>query len=233
MCWMDKYARNQFLKLKDEYNISTFVETGTFRGASARFYSFHFKEVLGCDIDENYINISRQYTQDRNNVIIEKTTSRDFLRNFVAQYYRDKREDIVFMFLDAHFYNPVLMPNERWVVVDELKSLSNFKNCVICIHDFDCSGLGHCCYEGEPLGFPLILPYMHWVNPDFHYYVNEKKFSSMINEEEAKKLDEMILDENTIDTIQFANRTEVLRYRGYLYCTPTALDLSKYELRRA
>jgi hypothetical protein len=233
MCWLDKCAVNQFLTLKDEYNISTYLETGTFRGTNVRFYSFHFPEVIGCDIDDNYIKISRQYNEDRDNVRIEKIASRDFLRNFVAQYYRDKRTDIVFIFLDAHFYNAALMPNEKWVVKEELMALAGFENCVICIHDFDCSGLGHCCYGGEPLGFPLVLPWLNLVNPNFHYYVNDKSSASMVTPEEAVNLKGVVLDDNAMDTIKFANGTDILKYRGYLYCTPTELDLNRYNIRRA
>jgi len=233
MCWVDKYSVEQIVKLRDEYNISTFIETGTFRGQGARLYSFYFKNVLSCDINDDFLKISRSYNQDRNNVIIEKKSSPLFLSEFITEYYRQKRNDIIFIFLDAHFYDSSLMPNEKWVVINELKSLYGFRNCVICIHDFDGGGLGHCCYNGEHLGFPLVLPHLNMVNPNFHYYINTLPFVSAHNEESIKGVKEMIIDDMLIDTLKFVNEKEERKKRGILYCTPSILDLNKYNLRRA
>lgn len=233
MCWVDKYSVEQIIKLKNQYNISTFIETGTFRGQGTRMYSFHFDEVLSCDINDDFLKISRAYNKDRENVVISKESSSSFLSNFVTKYYKDKRDDIVFIFLDAHFYDASLTPNEKWVVVNELKSLYGFKNCVICIHDFDCSGFGHCCYDGEPLGFPLVLPHLKMINNDFNYYVNTSPFVSAHNSTTIMDVKEMVIDDLLIDTLKFVNEKEERKRRGILYCTPTPLDSRDYKIRKA
>tara|TARA_Y100000310_G_C20666217_1_gene807634 strand:- start:743 stop:1444 length:702 start_codon:yes stop_codon:yes gene_type:complete len=233
MCWLDKTSIEQMLKLRDKYNISTFVETGVFKGVNIRLHSFYWEEVMSCDIMDEYITIAEEYTNDRNNVIIQKKSSPDFLRDFIEEYNKEGRSDIVFIFLDAHFYDPNLPPDEKWVVVNELKALKGFKNCVICMHDFDCSGLGHCCYDGQPLGFPLVLSGLKEVNPSFYLYVNTKEYCDIHNEKTIYEVPELIVNKEVLDNVRYTNSCDRLRYRGILYCTPTELDLEEFRLRRA
>jgi len=233
MCWLDKAANEQIFKLKELYGMSTMLETGTFRGAGARYHSFHWKEVLTCEIVDEYIDIATAYTKDRDNVTIVKESSDVFIKNFIEQYRKDGRDDYVFMFLDAHFYDPDLPPEDRWVVSKELKALEGFDKCVVYIHDFDCSGLGHCCYEGQPLGFPVILNDVMNINPNFNLYVNSPEWCDIHTEDTIKDVKELIMDDLTLDSVRFCNSSERLRRRGILYCTPTPLDLDNFKLRRA
>jgi hypothetical protein len=233
MCWIDKNSVIQILKLKKEYNMDTFVETGTFKGVNTRFYSYYWENVLSCDIFEEYLSMAKNYNKDRNNVFIEKKSSGIFIKNFIKKYKEDNRNDIIFFFLDAHFYDPSLPKNKRWVIVDELKSLKGFKNCVLCLHDFDCSGLGHLCYDGQPLGFPLVVPYLNKINKDFYMYVNTKETCDVHNENTIKDVKEIIVDEEVLDNIKYANSCDRLTYRGILYCVPYELNLDNFELKRA
>ena len=233
MCWLDKKSLEQMLLLRDKYQMKDFVETGTFRGVNVRYHSFHWRSVFSCDIDIDYLYIARQYNKDRRNVFIENKSSPLFLKKFVTEYKKNHREDIVFFFLDAHFYDPDLPPEERWVVVNELKALKGFKNCVICIHDFDCSGLGHCCYDGRPLGFPLVLEHLKEINENFYFYVNDIYSCCVHSEESIRKVEELVVNELVVDTVRNANSNGRLRNRGILYCTPSELDLKKFVLRRA
>jgi len=231
MSWHDKQSIEQILKLKDKYKMSTFVETGVFKGVNVRLHSFYWDVVRSCDISKEHISIAKEYVSDRDNVFIEKSNSADFLRNFVDKYNRDGRSDIVFIYLDAHFYNSIV--SERWVVLKELASLKGFKNCVIVMHDFDCCGLGHLCYDGEHFGFPLILDSIRAVNPDIHMYVNTKDMCEIYDEETILERKELIINENVLDNVRFTNSCDRLKYRGILYCTPTELDLEVFNLRKA
>jgi hypothetical protein len=233
MCWVDKKSIDQMMKLKEEYNISQFIETGVFKGVNVRLHSFHWDKVISCDISDEYIAIAKDYTKDRDNIFIEKMSSPDFLKKFIKEYKGDNRDDIVFIFLDAHFYDPDLPPEEKWVVVNEIKALEGFDNCVICLHDFDCSGLGHCCYNGQPLGFPLVLPGLLKINSNFNFYVNTKDACDIHNEESILQVSELIVDEEVLDNIRYSNSCERLKYRGLLYCTPEPLDLKGFDIRRA
>jgi len=64
MVWIDRLATKQFLKLRDEFNIKTFIETGTFNGVNVKFYAQHFKEVLSCEVVGSAINNAMQRTKD-------------------------------------------------------------------------------------------------------------------------------------------------------------------------
>lgn len=227
--WFDKKAVEQTLKLRDEFDISTYVETGVFRGINLRFWSYYFKEVWGCDISEDYLKTARSKVADRKNVRLFKESSPFFLKRFVNKYDYNKRQDTVFIYLDAHFYDPKLPKSEKWVVKNELKALEGFKNCVIAIHDFDCAGLGHLVYDGEPLNFELIENELSKVNPDFHYYTNTREFCEVHTKQSIEGVLGLVPDEETLETIDY-HSTDRLKYRGILYCVPKELDLRRYEL---
>lgn len=233
MCWLDKNSIKQMLKLKKEYEISQFIETGVFKGINIRLHSFHWDKVISCDIVDEYIDIAKKYTKDRDNVVIEKSSSPAFLRNFVKEYRKQDRDDYVFIFLDAHFYDKYLSVGDKWVVVKELEALEGFDKCIICLHDFDCSGLGHCCYEGQPLGFPLVFPNLMKVNFNFYYYVNNLENCDIHDEISILEVPELIINDEVMDNIRYSNSCDRLKYRGLLYCTPTPLDLDKFDFRRA
>ncbi len=231
MCWLDKKSIEQMLKIRDDFDISTFVETGTFKGINAKFHAQNFKEVLTCDIIDEYLRVATKRLEPYKNVFVYKQSSPDFLKLFIQKYNEQGRKDIVFMFLDAHFYDPSLPPDEKWVVINELKALKGFKNCVICIHDFDCEGLGHCVYDGESLGWPLIKNDLMKVNTDFSLYTNTKEFCQIYDEKTIANVPGIALDADTLDNIRYAYSAERLTYRGILYCTPRKLDLNNFQLK--
>ncbi|MDP2755917.1 MAG: hypothetical protein Q8P40_16260 [Nitrospirota bacterium] len=226
--WFDKKAVEQTLKLKEEIDISTYVETGVFRGINIRFWSYYFKEVWGCDISEEYLKIAKSKVQDRN-VLLLKIDSPTFLKSITNTYNKMRREDTLFIYLDAHFYDPKLPANEKWVVKNELKALEGFRNCAIAIHDFDCNGLGHLVYDGEHLNFELIKDELSKVNPDFRFYTNTREFCEVHTRESIKGVIGLVEDEETLETIDY-HSTDRLKYRGILYCVPRELDLRRYQL---
>lgn len=229
MSWIDKKSVEQILKLRDTFSISTFLETGTFMGINARFHSYNFKEVLSCDINEEYLKIAKEKTKSLSNVFLYRKSSPRFLTDFIEDYKEKERKDIVFIYLDAHFYDSSLPKKDKWVVKNELKALRDFNNCVICIHDFD-NGLGHIVYDGEHLGLPLIKKDLMKVNPGFSLYTNDLvSCDTITNPAEIKGL---YADFETLDGIQFAHSTPRLTYRGILYCTPKKLDIKKFDLRK-
>ncbi|KKN87063.1 hypothetical protein LCGC14_0263330 [marine sediment metagenome] len=229
MSWTDKIATEEILKLRDEFNINTAVETGTFRGTNTELYAHHFREVLSIDVDEAYFEPAGGKLRKYQNVQVFKQSSDSFLLAFTANYLMHKRDDIIFFYLDAHFYDPKLPPEDKWVVVKELKALKGFGNCVICIHDFDCQGLGHLVYGGEHLGWNVVGEHITKVNLDFHYYTNTREWCDIYNEETVKELP-ITIDEYVIDNLKYANSSDEKRYRGILYAVPAKLDLNKFRV---
>ena len=106
MAWADGISTEQFLKLRDEFNIKTFIETGTFKGVNAKFYSQYWDEVITCEIDEKYFRISEVRLSGCSNVTLLNQSSSYCLRDFCKSYKKQKRTDTVFFYLDAHFYDP-------------------------------------------------------------------------------------------------------------------------------
>lgn len=229
MSWTDRIATEEILKLRDKFSIKTFIETGTFKGVNAKFQANNFKEVLSCDKNEGYVKIAKNCIKDCGNVQLYLNESDEFLRYFVDMYHRHKRTDIVFIYLDAHFYNP---KENKWVVVNELKALKGFTNCVLCIHDFDCEGLGHLVYDGEPLGWAAVKDDIAKVNQDFFYYTNKQEWCDIYNEKTIGGVRGITLDEDTIDTLRYANSSDEKRYRGFLYAVPNELDLRVFRLKK-
>ena len=92
--WFDQCAIEQTLKLRDHFKISTFIETGTFRGINTLFHSYRFKQVYGVEIDEFYAQMARHRARSRENIVIFHMSSNDFLTKFIS-YYKEK----------LHFWN--------------------------------------------------------------------------------------------------------------------------------
>ena len=229
MSWTDKIALEEILKLRDEFNIETAIETGTWRGTNTELYARHFKDVYSIDIDTDALAIASSKLKSYPNVKLVNMPSWEALSLLKASYNFKMRKDIVFFYLDAHFFDPKLPPEDKWVVVKELKALKDFPNCVICIHDFDNGELGHLVYNDEHLGWNVVGEHITQINPKFWYYTNTKEWCKIYNEETISELP-ITVDEYVIDNIRFANSSDVKKYRGILYAVPQRLDTTKYRL---
>jgi len=134
-------------KLKADFDLRNFVETGTYDGETALFMSLLFDKVFTCDV----IDWKRRpeiYFAD--NLIYETKNSPDFLRAHLPQI----RKQSMF-FLDAHW-------GAYWPLQDEMAII--FKECekpLIVIDDFD-AGNGLCFdqYEDRKLDLNYIAPTM-------------------------------------------------------------------------
>lgn len=233
MWWYDQTATEIGEKLRDEFGIKTFVETGTYRGINLKFWSYRFNFVFGVETDrETYWQTSRKI-DDRPNVELICKDSSGFLSEFVANYYQDNRTDIVLIYLDAHFYRQgeKKTKEDRWVVLRELKALEGFKNCVLVIHDFNYEGLYGLVYDSEPLNFALVRDELAKINPDFFYYQNIREQCNPHTEDSIVNVEGIDPDNATIETIHYHARADRLKYRGILYCTPNPLDLERFKLR--
>jgi hypothetical protein len=229
MSWTDKIAIEQILKLRDAFNVTTFIETGTFRGVNAELYAHHFGKVLTCESNPEYVAIARERLKRFENVTVYPVESAVFLRS-IREYI--SANEIPILYLDAHFYDPSLPKERKWIVVQELRALRGFHNCIICIHDFACEGLGHLCYDGEHLDWSVVRHAITGVNPEFHYYTNAREWCDIYDEDTICELP-ITVDEGVIDNLRYANSADEKRYRGILYAVPRKLDLRKCKLKEA
>ncbi len=229
MSWTDQMAIEQILKLKKEFKINTAIATGTYKGNDVMLYAQYFNEVYSMDVSDEYLTIARERLKGYDNIVIGRMPSDEFLRGFKCAYDICDSDDVIYFYLDAHFYNPKAKPEDRWVVVKELQALEDFPNCVIAIHDFDNGELGHLIYDGEHMGWNVVGEYIQKVNPNFYYYTNTKGYCDIYNEETIKQ-SSILVDEHTLDNLHYANSSDIKKYRGILYAVPRELDLNKYEL---
>ena len=229
MSWTDKKALDQIKKFRDYHDISIFIETGAFRGVNAAVHANNFKTVITCEKVEEYYWQAKRKLFDYTNVFITLESSPSFLFKLRSLI----RSTPVFIYLDAHFYDPTLPKSDRWVVLKELAALQGTTP-IIAIHDFDCSGLGHLTYDDQPLNFELVKEFLYRVNPMFNYYVNTKKGCDPITKERvlAGEIPNLTLDPDTEDNIEYMWSNETKTYRGILYCTPAELDITKFELTK-
>jgi len=225
MSWTDKIAIETIKQLRDEFNIHYFIETGTYKGINSLVQSKNFDYVFTCENNDEYFKIAEEKLKNNINVYIYKANSPDFLKMTKERIERLKNDGIIFIYLDAHFYNVNLPKDKHFVVIDELKALSNFKNCIIAIHDFWNNNFSGITYDGIKLDFNLLKKYLFNVNPNFKYYTNTK--CDIYTEETLK---EIVDDVDATDNIKYAWSKPEKTQRGILYCVPKEIDVSKYNL---
>jgi len=220
MSWTDKGIVKQILKIRDQFKIKEFIETGTFKGVNARFYSQHFEYVQSCESNPEYYKIALEKIKNTKNITLWNMKSKGFLHMFREMYRADNRSDIVFIYLDAHFYDESLPFEKRFVVVEELKELRGFRNCVIAIHDFD-NGLGHITYDNIPLGWAIVGDLLKKVNPDFKFYTNSYSTCDIIRKPED--LEGVPNDDDVRENLEYVWSNPDKAFRGILYAVPGEL----------
>mgnify|MGYP001562927787 CR=1 FL=1 len=215
--WTDKTARKTIIKLQQDFSIQTVIETGTYKGANAEWLRSVFPFVYTVEINLDYCKIAedRLIHSGFTNWQIVHDDSPSFLSQMV------KNNGFYFFYLDAHFYDP--SRKQKWVVIDELKALEGFGDCIIAIHDFDNGVFDHLIYDGEHLGWNVVHEHIRNVNPNFFYYTNTE--CDIYTEETIEGL---TVDETILDNLR---RYKGKDKRGILYAVPRELDLSKYKLR--
>lgn len=233
--WTDKVAVQTTLQLKELFGIDEFVETGTYTGVNLKFYANKFSRVKSCELNKVPLETALARTKQFTNVRIFNMTSPKFLKQYVKDSRTLGAEQPVFIYLDAHFYDPTLPKNKRFVVLDELRALKNFRNCLIAIHDFDNGKFGHITYDGQPLNLELVKDGLLKVNPNFKFYTNTECDIVEPGEIKKGKIDGLDWDEEMESTLKFVWSKPQKTYRGILYVIPIELtqeQLIKFKLEK-
>jgi hypothetical protein len=227
--WTDKNSLRNINQLKEDFGIKTFVETGTFRGVNAKVQSFNFDSVITCELLPDYYLLGLSRLSGVTNVVPVCMSSPFFLKSFI----KIAKSPNIF-YLDAHFYDASLPKEKRFLIKEELKSLSGCKDSIIVIHDFDNGELGCLEYDGIKMGMNVVGGLLKEVNPNFYYYTNKKEHCDIITKEDVIKGSILGVDndEYVLDTVKFIWSNPIKTYRGFLYCVPRELNLLNYNLRR-
>ncbi|MCH7534198.1 MAG: hypothetical protein IH948_00330 [Bacteroidetes bacterium] len=221
MSWTDKASVEHIKQLRDIFKVKTFIETGTFKGINAKLHSNNFNEVLSVERIKKYYDIAKQRLKIEN-VHLFNMDSAEFLKDFVNRYKRENRNDYVIIYLDAHFYDFTEQSGlSQFTILNELRALKDFKNCIIVIHDFD-NNLGHITYDDISLNFDLLKNDLKKIN-SFNYYTNELNSCDIVTKQEVidGELDGLEPDMDTLGNLDYTWSSPRLTYRGFLYCVPS------------
>ena len=166
----DYFVKEEFLKIKEKYDVKNVVETGTCLGSSTIFFTENFENVHSIEINSEYLNIAKE-------------------RNPKANYYLGS-SDIVLpsiisslvgktvFFLDAHWEKHCPLLNE----LDCIASMT--EKPIIVIHDFFVpnSNLGYDTYYGQAFDFQWIKEKLDSIygRENYEYFYNSDEKSTEV-----------------------------------------------------
>ena len=169
----DTFACEEFLKIRDNYNINTIVELGSCVFGSTKWFSKEFKNVITIEINEEFRNIGLERTKDCTNIESLLGNTVELLPSCL-----EKCNDETIIFIDSHWQTLPLF--------DELKIIkeSGIKPCIV-VHDCLVPGqpnLGYDSYEGVDISYETMKPYLDAIygKGDYHYYYNTDETSTEV-----------------------------------------------------
>jgi len=168
----DYFVAEQFLFMKEKYNIKTAVELGTCLGSSAIWFAKNFEKVITIEISVGYASIANKRIIKENLENIQL-----YVGDTVAvlpEIIHDINDDSIF-FIDSHWGNECPMLKELQIIAKRgIKP-------VIVIHDFKVPNepaLGFDDIHGQPFEWAWIKPYIdaiYGVDGYLYYYNSNEK----------------------------------------------------------
>lgn len=185
----DRYIESRILELKEQYGITSAVETGTYLGATFAWLYNNFDKVYSCEINALYyqaacnliFNKTRESIKypglienppEMGEMIIANEDSSSFIKSIAS-----KLDDECMFFLDAHWY-------EHCPLLDELEMIAQqeLRPALIAIHDFKTNHptqLGYDSYNAQDFTLEWILPFVEKIyKNDWTYEYNEPDMAS-------------------------------------------------------
>lgn len=166
----DTYIEQEFIKLRDKYDIVIAIETGTCMGSTTLWLSDNFEKVYTIEIDAGYYQIAMAKFTNKDNITAICGSSPNVLNNLLNKF-----GNRTIYFLDAHW-------TSNCPLLAELKAISNAGlRPIIAIHDFKVPGssLGFDSYNNQPFTLDWIKPALAEIYNeadsnvnDYTYYYN-------------------------------------------------------------
>lgn len=159
----DNLLAAQVLRLRDKYNLSTFVELGTCLGSTTRWAAVNFEKVITIEINPSFAAIAEERFLGLRNIelIVGDTVE-------VLPYIINKIPKNSFVFIDSHWTdnNPLL---------EELHILQHIKPMVMAIHDFKVPDHPELSYDEYPAQ-NIVYEWNYIKNhiKDYSYFYHEK-----------------------------------------------------------
>lgn len=164
----DTFIQQEFLKLREKFNLNAVVETGTCLGSTTKWFAENFYQVYTIEVNAEFRNFAVKVFAEQNNIIsILGDSSKD-----LPSVVKGLNDDTIF-FLDAHWGNHCPLQQELDAIAEAIPPIKP----VIAIHDFVVPGhpeLGFDSINGQPFTFEWLKPYFDKIyggegNYD-HYY---------------------------------------------------------------
>lgn len=161
----DVYACNEFLKLKEKFNVNKVVELGSCVFGSTKFFAENFTDVITVEISPEYRNVGLERTKGLTNI-------ESLLGDSVAMLplMLSKCDDRTICFIDSHWY-------DNFPLIDELKLIKESGLIpIIIVHDClvpNEPNLGYDSYNGVDISYATMKPYLDSIygedGYDYHY----------------------------------------------------------------
>lgn len=146
----DTYICDEFLRIRDEFDIQTVIELGSCVGGTTKWCGENFTEVYTIEINPSFRSYCLLYTEHLPNVTSLLGNTVDILPSVL-----DKVTDNTLIFIDSHWLENCPMLDELRLIAEKKK-----KPCV-CIHDFKVANhpeLGFDSYKGQDFEISWIKP---------------------------------------------------------------------------
>lgn len=161
----DTFIEQEFIQLRDNFKITTAIETGTCFGYTTVWLAQFFEKVYTIELNKTYADIARSKFLMYPNITSIHGNSEDIIRHL-------KIDGQALFFLDAHWGNRCPLLNELYEIYKlGLKP-------AIAIHDFlvPDSDLGYDSFKGQPFTMKWIEKQLQKIYglSGFDYYYNSK-----------------------------------------------------------
>jgi hypothetical protein len=160
----DPVLEGMVRKLVAEQGIQTVIETGSWRGYTARRFSEFVPRIETVELDQPTFDLAAE-TLRFSKVGLSLGHSVDWLPRLI----RNAHHPILY-YLDAHWC-------EVWPIIDELSAIADLDDrCCIIIHDCkvpNCPGLGFDSYNGQELTFEFVKPMLDRLRFPWRHYFND------------------------------------------------------------
>jgi hypothetical protein len=167
----DTFACQEFLKLKQKYEIKTLVELGSCVFGSTKWFAENFEKVITVEINEQFRNIGLQRAKGLNNIVSLLGNSVQKLPEML-----NGCDDNTIIFIDSHWQTLPLL--------EELKLIkeSGLKPCVV-VHDCYVPNepkLGYDSYDGVIISHDTMKPYLESIYGKYDYHYNSNETSTEV-----------------------------------------------------
>ena len=170
----DTFIEKKVIELRDRFNLSHAIETGTHYGYTTDFLCKHFKRVITIESQSDYYIVAKKRLEKYNNCKVIQGDSANFLEYILPEV---SQKVNIFFFLDAHWYG-------HCPLKDELKAISLNKNInpVILIHDFQVPGkdFQFDTYNNQPLNLDWIHPELEKIYGEYNFEYNKESTGAKV-----------------------------------------------------